>query len=185
MSSVELVKQQLKRQLPRRWFQYNGTEMDRLLEVLAVGLYEGKKIVEKINKELPVSTSEDSFDEKEMMLGLNNGGSMNTEERRKRIIAKQWERGGPTNKAQFENALSYLTGYEVELDADYMNFILLIKFNAPPSTLLNLPVIEDYIRRNKLAHLSHQISLVDNQEMFLYFGNVLHIGDNITFRQVM
>lgn len=147
------VKDFIKGYFPRRWFAEDAAGYDRLITMMAIGMKTGQDIVERVYAEAFVGTAVATLGEREALLALPSGQNLDIELRRNRIRARKWQRGGPTNKKDFEAALSQLSGgAKSRLNPDFPNFSVLYEIDT---TNLNLPLLEEYILRNKLAHLAH------------------------------
>lgn len=152
---MDALKEQLKSYFPKRWFKFSGIDMERLLNAIVAVIKEGERIIEKIEAERLTKNSVDTLAEKERLLGLSNGEKLTLEERRRRIIVRKWERGGPTNTEEFEAAMSYLLKTPVNIIPFFHDFLVIYEFQNTDK-VINFDVAEEYIRRNKLGHLAHQ-----------------------------
>lgn len=166
------VKEIIKQAFPRRWFKFFGNDIDRLLEVVSVGVLEALNSSEKLYNEILVKTSTESLDEKERVFNIRSGEHLNIEDRRNRIIARQWERGGPTNNPDFEAALSLLSGTKVFIEAVYNTFDVYYKFQVADTEIdLSKPDLYEYIKRNKLGHLRHHLLAETKEETIALSGS--------------
>lgn len=161
----EQIIEALKSHFPKRWFKYDGTGIQRLLEVQAESIYLAAKAVNEANRETYDSTAVVTLPDKERVFKLNATSEMSIKERQKRLIARRWERGGPTNTVDFENSLSLLIGAPTKIIPNYNDFSILLSFSYYGQKL-NYPIIEEYIRRNKLGHLQHIYSTALEEETF-------------------
>ncbi|TPG74040.1 DUF2313 domain-containing protein [Brevibacillus laterosporus] len=143
----------------RRWFLHGGEEHERLLQILSSAITVCEEIAEKVLKEILVQTAEESLRNCEKELGLSSGENLSLEERQNRILARNYERGGPTNTADFERALSTLANAKAKVIPNYPDFSVVYQLALNNHFQLNLPLLEEYIRRNKLGHLRHSYSI--------------------------
>ncbi|MBG9798452.1 DUF2313 domain-containing protein [Brevibacillus laterosporus] len=149
----------------RRWFLHGGEEHERLLNILAAGISVCEEIAEKVLKEILVQTAEESLVNYEKELGLLSGENLSLEERQNRIIARNYERGGPTNTPDFERALSTLANAKAKVIPFYADFSVVYQLALNNHFQLNLGLLEEYVRRNKLAHLYHSFEISPSVEI--------------------
>jgi hypothetical protein len=174
------IKEILRSYFPKRWFLYNGINMDRLLNGLIIAIEEGQRVIERIEREGRILTSVDSLDEKETELRIQSGEYLSLEERRRRIIARQWERGGPTNTEQFEKSMTYLLATPITIVPDYNDFSVAYEYEETGHSI-NLDVAQEYIKRNKLAHLAHSYIGKTIGEKVIVSGSARHF--DVTYRR--
>ncbi|TPG70778.1 DUF2313 domain-containing protein [Brevibacillus laterosporus] len=153
----------------RRWFLHGGEEHERLLQILSSAIVVCEEIAEKVLKEILVQTAEESLRNCEKELGLSSGENLSLEERQNRILARNYERGGPTNTADFERALSTLANAKAKVIPNYPDFSVTYHLEFSKSPTLNLLLLEEYIRRNKLAHLAHSYQITPSTSLVQFF----------------
>ncbi|MDC0763489.1 DUF2313 domain-containing protein [Brevibacillus sp. AG] len=146
----------------RRWFLHNGEQFDRLIRLISVALSVSESVAATLLREAHVYTAVDTLSDAEKQLGLPSGDHLPIDERRRRIIARNYERGGPTSTKDFEAALSMLANAKATVIPLYSDFAVVYKLEVGTAKL-NLPILEEYIRKNKLAHLEHSYSLSETQ----------------------
>lgn len=149
------IKERLRSVYPKRWFRAGGF-LDRLLDVAAAGIQPAADALAEFWREIFVTTAVTTLDERERRHGLSSGGHLTLDERRRRIIARQHERGGPTNTENFRAALTLLAGAEATSIPDYPNFAVTYEM---ATMSLDTKLLEEYIHRNKLGHLRHSYRL--------------------------
>ncbi|TYS55740.1 DUF2313 domain-containing protein [Bacillus infantis] len=150
----EQVIEALKSYFPKRWFKYDNSGIQRLLEVQAEAILMAVQTTEEVERELYSGSAVSTLADKERAYKLPVTSDMSVEERQRRLIAREWERGGPTNTTDFENTLSLLIGSPTKIIPDFNDFSMLLSFKYMGQKI-NFPIVEDYIRRNKLGHLKH------------------------------
>lgn len=144
----------LRKFFPRKWFEDGASGIDQLLRMVAVAMHVSQSVVDKVYAELSAELAVMTLPDWERLLGLSSGQNLDLEPRRKRIISRQWQRGGPTNTVDFEAALSLIFGVDVRVVSDSANYRMVIEWDEGARAVV-VDLAEEYIKRNKLAFLAH------------------------------
>ncbi|ASS75762.1 hypothetical protein CIG75_12720 [Tumebacillus algifaecis] len=145
----------LRKFLPRKWFESGGASgIDQLLKMVAAAMHVSQSVVEKVYAELSTELAVTTLSDWERQLGLPSGQNLDLDSRRKRIISRQWQRGGPTNTLHFEAALSLIFGVDVRVVSDSANYRMIIEWDEGERAVV-VDLAEEYIKHNKLAFLAH------------------------------
>lgn len=147
--------------IPHRWLDKNSSGTIRLFQGLGQALDYVMSLVDMVKKESRVKTAVNSLGIREVEHGLPVDQAMDIETRRNRILAKKREQGGPVNTQDFESALGMFVGGKAKIIPNHSNYFVMYRLESPTETF-NLPVIEEYVKDNKLAHLAHAYNLSGN-----------------------
>lgn len=143
---------------PHRWLDIKKDSTAKLFEGLGKILDYAYDLVEMVKSESRIKTAVRSLGDREIEHGLPVDIALDVEIRRKRILAKKREQGGPVNTQDFEAALALFVGGTAKIIPDHSNYFVFYRLESPTESF-NLSVIEEYVKDNKLAHLAHAYSL--------------------------
>jgi len=144
--------------IPHRWLDPEKQGTIRLFEGLGKALDYVMGMTDMVKSESRVKTALNSLGARELEHGLPVDQMLDPETRRKRILAKKREQGGPVNTQDFEAALALFVGGTAKIIPDHSNYFVLYRLESTTESV-NLTVIEEYVKDNKLAHLAHAYSL--------------------------
>ncbi|WP_027416200.1 putative phage tail protein [Aneurinibacillus terranovensis] len=142
---------------PHRWLDRKDAGNERLFGGLGNVLDYLYSFVEKVQKEANPATAEDLLPTLESMYGLTIDASLPLQDRQNRLIARMRERGGTIRKEVFEEGLSLLLGTPVTIVPDIPNYAVEYQYQETGAAI-NLALAEDYVVRNKRAHIRHTYS---------------------------
>lgn len=139
---------------PHRWLKRDAPGTLRLFKGLGavLDLYYSK--VRQVEQEADVRTAVYSLPERETEYGLNIDPSLPLEARRNRLIVRMREEGGPTNKKAFESALTMMLGVPTKVITHPTEQSVIYEYEET-GKLVNVAAADEYIRRNKRAHIGH------------------------------
>ncbi|UED70703.1 putative phage tail protein [Brevibacillus sp. HD3.3A] len=167
--------------IPHRWLDLKKEGTRRLFEGLGKALDYVMGMVDMVKAETRVKTAINSLSEREIEHGLPVDATLDIETRRKRILAKKREQGGPVNTKDFESALAMFVNGKAKIIPDHSNYFVLYKLDSPFESY-SLPVVEEYVKDNKLAHLAHAYSLSGQDRLVEYVTPVKPIAHISTYQ---
>jgi hypothetical protein len=143
--------------IPHRWLDPLKAGTQRLFGGLGAVLDIYDSMVKKIEQESSVRTAVDTLGTRETEYGIPVDPSMSLEGRRTRLIVRMREGAAPITKPEFEASLSILFGSSVRVITVLNEPYMTIEFEEVGNSI-DFNVVEDYIRRNKRAHVGHGYS---------------------------
>ncbi|AYK08845.1 putative phage tail protein [Brevibacillus laterosporus] len=126
-------------------------------------------LAHQVELESSVSTAVFTLSDREIECGLAPDPSLDVEFRRARLIARTQEEDGPVNTEDFEKALGLLSNGIAKVIPDHANYSVTYHLEFSKSLTLNLLLLEEYIRRNKLAHLAHSYRIAPTTSSVQFF----------------
>ncbi|MGF9909495.1 putative phage tail protein [Brevibacillus porteri] len=145
--------------IPHRWLDKKAVGTIRLFQALGKALDYVMSLVDMVKEESRVKTALNSLGTREVEYGLPVDQSLDIETRRKRILAKKREQGGPVNTDEFEASLGLLTGTIATVVPFHSDYSMQIKLEGNQSAFIDFKLTEEYITNNKLAHIAHTYNL--------------------------
>lgn len=110
-----------------------------------------------------------TLSDREIECGIAPDPSLDVEFRRARLLARMQEEAGPVNTEDFEKALGLLSNSKARIIPDHPNYSVTYHLEFSKSLTLNLLLLEEYIRRNKLAHLAHSYQIAPTTSSVQFF----------------
>ncbi|MDN9012932.1 putative phage tail protein, partial [Brevibacillus laterosporus] len=105
----------------------------------------------QVEQESSVSTAVHTLSDREIEYGLSPEPTLDIASRRSRLLARMQEEDGPVNTEDFEKALGLLSNGIAKVIPNHNDYSVLYHLTVTSSFHLNLILLEEYIRRNKLA----------------------------------
>ncbi|QDX91062.1 DUF2313 domain-containing protein (plasmid) [Brevibacillus laterosporus] len=128
-------------------------------------------LAHQVELESSVSTAVLTLSDREIEYGLAPDPSLDVESRRSRLLARMQEEDGPVNTEDFEKALGVLSSGVAKVIPNHNNYSVLYHLTVTSSFHLNLTLLEEYIRRNKLAHYAHSFRIGGLTNILTYSTN--------------
>lgn len=139
---------------PHRWLKRDAPGTFRFFIGLGNVLDKYDEMVKQVEREADVRTAVLTLPEREAEHELNIDPSLPLDVRRSRLIARMQEEGGPTPKKEFEKSLTFLANTPTRIINHINEEYVTIEFDNVQQEI-NFDVIEEYIKRNKRAHVGH------------------------------
>ncbi|TPG88420.1 DUF2313 domain-containing protein (plasmid) [Brevibacillus laterosporus] len=144
---------------PSGWLNPSADGNKRLFGGIGKSMDYVYDLAHQVQQESSVSTAVLTLSDREIEYGLAPDPSLDVESRRARLLARMQEEDGPVNTEDFEKALGLLSNGIAKIIPNHNDYSVLYHLTVTSSFHLNLTLLEEYIRRNKLAHLSHSYSI--------------------------
>ncbi|MCI1696458.1 putative phage tail protein [Aneurinibacillus aneurinilyticus] len=165
---------------PHRWLKRDAPGTFRFFIGLGNVLDKYDEMVKQVEREADVRTAVLTLPEREGEYGLNIDPSLPLDVRRNRLIVRMGEEGGPTNKKDFEAALTMLLGAPTKI-ITYPNEHAVIYECENNGQPINISNANEYILRNKRAHVGHSYIGKILGEGIVVSGNVRNF--DVTYRR--
>ncbi|MBM7106903.1 putative phage tail protein [Brevibacillus laterosporus] len=140
----------------------------------------------QVELESSVSTAVHTLSDRDIEYGLAPDPTLDIESRRSRLLARMQEEDGPVNTEDFEKALGLLSNGIAKVIPNHNDYSVIYHLTVTSSFHLNLILLEEYIRRNKLAHYAHSFRIggltntlaysTTRSEAIVYENNPLYCG---------